>query len=128
MRPDQLVTLNDVAAGLGGAPNGVAEILLMRVHQLGWKLGVDGLVTDRFGSFFLHLLNFSELLQRVACAWQLVVSEHVKHRAPFSTFHLVDVGATTVDLHSRDASSQGSLRKKNEWWCLCERCRLEMVG
>jgi ribonuclease HI len=83
----------------------------MRVRQLGWKLGVDGLVTDRFGSFFLHLLNFSELLQRVACAWQLVVSEHVKHRAPFSTFHLVDVGATTVDLHSRDASSQGSLRK-----------------
>ena len=109
--PDQLVTLNDVAAGPSGAPNGVAEILLMRVHQLGWRLGVDGLVTDRFGSFFLHLLNFAELLQRVACAWQLVVSEHVKHRAPFSTFHLVDVGATTVDLHSRDASSQGSLRK-----------------
>ena len=30
----------------------------MRVHEFGWTLEVDGLVTDRFGSFFLHLLNF----------------------------------------------------------------------
>ena len=71
--------------------NGPTAILLTRLLRLGWGVGGQGLVQDRFGSFSLMTIAWDELVLRVKLSWGHVLATELAHRP---TFH----GLADVDL------------------------------
>ena len=107
----QLESLSLAACDSLGSLNTVSQILVQRVHQLGWAISTDGVVTDRFGSFSLSEVSWQELDLRLRWAWHSVVSVSVAHRRDFARFHLVDVDATRLCLQDMSPSDQGVYRR-----------------
>ena len=81
-------TLGLFATSLDKLPNnGPSAILLSRLRRLGWGVGSQGLIQDRFGTFSLMSIAWDELLLRFKYAWGHVLSTELAHR---NTFHGLD--------------------------------------
>ena len=87
----------------------LTSILLHRLQVLGWILAPDGSVTDKYGSFDLATLHWTELVLRLECAWIDVVASQVTHRPEFLHFGIVDVLATRHSLDQFDCYDRGVL-------------------
>ena len=71
--------------------NGPSAILLTRVRRLGWAVGGQGLLQDRFGSFSLMSLPWDELCLRFRLAWGHVLAAELGHRPTFAGLDRVDL-------------------------------------
>lgn len=71
--------------------NGPTAILLNRLMRLGWGVGGQGLVQDRFGSFSLMTIAWDELVLRVKLAWGHVLATELAHRSTFNGLSDVDL-------------------------------------
>lgn len=91
--------------------NSVSEILVQRLHQLGFSVCNGAVVQDTLGRFSILSCGFGELLVRVQLAWSLVVASRVVHRASFRGFENVDVVSTRSAYHAYSGFDQGVLRK-----------------
>ena len=60
--------------------NGPSAILHSRLTRLGWGVGGQGLVQDRFGTFSLMTVSWDELQLRFTYAWGHVLSQELGHR------------------------------------------------
>lgn len=65
--------------------NGPTAGLLARVARLGWGVGGQGLVQNRFGSFSLMPVAWDELALRLKLSWGHVLASEVAH-CPSSHF------------------------------------------
>ena len=95
----------------GYAPGSVQEILIQRIHKLGWKVVSQAEVEDEFGIFDLRLIPIQSLYFRMQWAWTRVVAQQVQHRASFAGFAGVDRGATRASLLAESDYNQGILRR-----------------
>lgn len=85
-------TLGLFASAPGTFPlNGPSAILLSRLHRLGWGVGSQGLVQDRFGTFSLMTIAWDELLIRVRYGWGHVLAQELQHRPTFDGLANVDL-------------------------------------
>ena len=75
-------------------PNALASIVQTRLAQVGLSVGLDGLVTDQFGSFDVQRTNFAEVEFRLQWAWTGFVAAKVHHRHEFHGLWQVDVAST----------------------------------
>ena len=107
----QLELLSSAAEEDLGSHNTVSQILVQRVHQLGWAIGSDAMVTDCYGTFSLGHISWQELDVRLRWAWQNVVSVGISHRLDFASFRVVDVRATRTCLAALTPCEQGILRR-----------------
>ena len=72
--------------------NGPTAVLLTRLEKVGWSVGTNGLVQDRFGSFSVFGVSWDEFVLRARLAWGTVLSLHVGHRPSFQGIELADLG------------------------------------
>ena len=91
--------------------NSVHEILLQRLHQLGFQLLPSGCVEDQLGSCGFSTCSFAEIRFRVMRQWHDVLASLLQSRQSFSAFALVDPVATRMDFASRSSFDQGVLRR-----------------
>ena len=103
--------LNKVVEERPYSPSHLSEILLQRIHQLGWKMDSVGCVQDTLGTFCLRSIHIQHLLFRIQWAWTLVIHRHVCHRPSLCAFDLVDREMTRRDVLFLDDYSQGILRR-----------------
>ena len=103
--------LDLLSEGESYVPGGLSEILLQRIHQLGWHVEGTGLVRDSLGVFCLRTVHIQHLLFRVSWAWTLVIHRHVLHRSSLVDFHLVDRELTRRDVCCLEDYDQGILRR-----------------
>lgn len=92
-------------------PGSLGEIMVQRVHSLGWRILDEARVEDLFGQFDLRAISLQELSLRVHHAWTLVVAQKVRHRGTLSQFHLVDRSLTRLGLLSLSDYDQGIVRR-----------------
>ena len=71
--------------------NGPTAILVSRLRRLGWAVGGQGLVQDRFGTFSLFGVGWDELTLRLKLAWGSVLAEELSHRPTFNGLSNVDL-------------------------------------
>ena len=91
-------------------PGSLHEILL-RIHQLGWRVVSETAVADSFGVFDLRDTPMQSLHFRMQWAWTRVVAQKVAHRPSLQNFVKVDRGATKLGLQEVGAWEQGVLRR-----------------
>ena len=91
-------------------PGSVSEILLSRLHVLGWTWTNDQRVHDGHSSFSLGQVGWKELEQRFDRSWGLVVAKHVAHRVDFNHFDKVDLAGTRKALSLLSPHAQAVLR------------------
>lgn len=93
------------------AVSSVHQVLASRLHWVGFEVGMDGWVKDRFG--WVHLVDskWTSLEIRLQWAWEQVVSSQVSHRNDFEHFGKIDIGATRRALLNCDSFDQGVLRR-----------------
>ena len=92
-------------------PGSVQEILVQRLHRLGWQVVDEHRVSDAFGSFDLRELPLQELSFRVQWAWTEVVAQQVSHRDSLRGFNKVDRLLTRQGLMDFGNYEQGVLRR-----------------
>ena len=92
-------------------PGSLHEILLQRIHQLGWRVVSETAVADSFGVFDLRDTPMQSLHFRMQWAWTRVVAQKVAHRPSLQNFVKVDRGATKLGLQEVGAWEQGVLRR-----------------
>ena len=98
------------ADGFRSAQATVSEVLCHRVHQLGWAVVSENLVSDGFGSFDLVRCNMAELKYRVSWAWLRYVATQVADRLDFDHFSSVHVEATIAGVRKFPIQDQAALR------------------
>ena len=91
--------------------NGVTQLLLTRLHWLGWGVNSVGWLVDSFGAFSLFDTCLEEVLARARRSWTYVVCSQVQHRVGMSTLHLADVQDTQDWLSLLSAHDKGLFRK-----------------
>ena len=91
--------------------NSLSEICCLRLHQVGFERGPNGIVHDQIGEFRVLLCPFGELRFRLQLAWVSIMAVHVQHRPSFRGFRLVDVVHTRAAYLRFDPFDQGVLRK-----------------
>ena len=109
--PVQLEVLSSIVraeceSGIGA----LHQVLVHRIHKLGWEVGEAGLCKDRFGWFSLRDLHWNELVHRLELGWQLVVASHLQHREDFTFFHRANISATRVALAALSPYDRGIAR------------------
>jgi ribonuclease HI len=77
--------------GEGLPHNGPTSVLLSRLHRIGWAVGGQGLVQDRFGTFSVSHVAWDELVLRFKFAWGRVLADEVAHRPTFNGIEHVDL-------------------------------------
>ena len=92
-------------------PGSLLEILVQRVHFLGWRIAGTTAVEDALGVFDLREVALQELSLRVHFAWTRVVAQKVGHRASLVDFHRVDRHQTRLGLLQFPDYAQGILRR-----------------
>ena len=92
-------------------PGSVQEILVQRIHKLGWRIVSEVEVEDELGIFDLRQIPIQSLYFRLQWAWTCVVARQVQHRASFSGFAKVDRGATRASVLEETDYHQGILRR-----------------
>lgn len=92
-------------------PGNVSEVLVQRLHTLGWRICSDTVVEDCLGQFDLRTVSLQELSYRVHLAWTFVVAQKVQHRVTFNAFHKVDRQLTRTGLMDFGDYEQGILRR-----------------
>lgn len=105
-----LSSLRDNPAGFTVGPGSLTQVLIQRMHILGWSLNADGFVTDSIGSFHLVDTCWDDVRTRVHFAWQKVVWEQIKQRKDFTGFLQSDVHFTRQVLATLGAYEAGILR------------------
>ena len=75
-------------------PGSVSEILLARLHSVGWTWTGTQKVHDGHSIFSLGHVGWKELECRFDRSWGLVVAKQIAHRADFSHFDKVDLYGT----------------------------------
>ena len=98
------------SADLDLPANGPTAVLLARVRRLGWAVGTNGLVQDRYGVFSVMQVGWDELYQRVAMSWGHVMGQEVAHRASFQGIEMADPQAVTSALAHFGTADQVYLR------------------
>ena len=91
--------------------NSVHEILVQRLHQLGFDVGDEGLIRDALGVFDLVACSIPELLIRMQRQWVSVLASQLRHRATFVDFARVDLFATRAAYMSLSPFDQGVMRR-----------------
>ena len=91
--------------------NTLSEIFCQRLHQVGLRPDLHGVVRDQIGEFRVLHCPFGELRFRLQLAWTSVMAAHVQHRPSFRGFHLVDVAHTRAAYLKFEPFDQGVLRK-----------------
>ena len=91
--------------------NGVTQLLLNRLHWLGWSVTPQGQIVDHLGRFSLFDSCLEEVMYRAKSAWKYVVCAHVQHRIGMSSMHLADVVETQSWLAVLPAADKGLFRK-----------------
>jgi len=71
--------------------NGPTAVLLSRIRRLGWAVGGQGLLQDRFGTFSLFSVSWDELQLRLRLAWGAVLASEVAHRPTFGGLENADL-------------------------------------
>ena len=71
--------------------NGPTSVLLSRLGRIGWAVGGQGLVQDRFGTFSVVHTAWDELVLRFKLSWGQVLADEVAHRPTFSGIEHVDL-------------------------------------
>ena len=92
-------------------PGSVSEILLQRIHCLGWRVRSDHELEDCFGVFHLRDVPLQELSFRAHWAWTSVVARQVSHRSSLQAFGQVDRQLTAEGLREFEDYDQGILRR-----------------
>ena len=105
---DRLAQLHDGKLWL--PPSAVTEVLLARVHALGWTWTVDQQVSDGLSCFSLVGCGWSELERRLYRSWTYVVARSVQHGDTLRDFTLVDLHATCSAVSKLDPHAQAVLR------------------
>ena len=90
--------------------NGPSAILLSRLRRLGWGVGSQGLVQDRFGTFSLMMVAWDELLIRVRYGWGHVLAQELVHRPTFAGLENVDLAELHLALKTFGPVDQVYLR------------------
>ena len=90
--------------------NGPTAVLASRVRRLGWAVGGQGLLQDRFGSFSLMQVAWDELVLRFQFSWGHVLAQAVSHRPTFSGLSQVDLPELHRSLKEYGAADQVFLR------------------
>ena len=90
--------------------NGPSAILLSRLRRLGWGVGSQGLVQDRFGTFSLMTVAWDELLIRVRYGWGHVLAQELVHRPTFAGLENVDLAELHLALKAFGPVDQVYLR------------------
>ena len=103
--------LHSCAVDATGARSSVSNVLVHRLHLLGWTFQTATRVVDGYGSFDLCALSWSEIHLRMTWSWQHVVAQAVSHRTDFQHFVQVNVPATRRALLAHSVSDQGVLRR-----------------
>ena len=85
--------------GEGLPHNGPTSVLLSRLHRIGWAVGGQGLVQDRFGTFSVSHVAWDELVLRFKFSWGRVLAEEVAHRPTFNGIEHVDLPELYRALH-----------------------------
>lgn len=88
----------------------VSQIVLSRLHLLGWSWTSENLVQDGMSAFSLVDCGWAELEFRLWRAWTCFVARQVCHRDTLADFHLVDLRATHVAVAKLDPHEQAILR------------------
>ena len=89
----------------------VSDILLQRIHMLGWRVSEGWEIHDSIGSFLLQKVHRQALLFRINWAWTFVIHRHVQHRESLVAFDQVDRELTRADLFGLDDYSVGILSR-----------------
>lgn len=106
-----LVRLLEVHRGTACLPFcSVSQIVLSRLHILGWSWTSENLVQDGLSAFSLVDCGWAELEFRLWRAWTLFVARQVCHRDTLADFHLVDLRATHAAVAKLDPHEQAILR------------------
>ena len=90
--------------------NGPTAVLGTRIARLGWAVGTNGLVQDRFGSFSVVQVGWDELWLRTALSWGHVMGVEVEHRSSFQGIDQADILETQSALAHFGLSDQVYLR------------------
>ena len=93
-------------------PGSLLEILVQRLHLLGWRIVGNTAVEDALGLFDLREVALQELSMRVHFAWTSVVAHKVRHRNSFRDFHRVDRHQTRLGLLQFPDYAQGVLPQR----------------
>ena len=91
--------------------NSIHEILLQRLHQLGFQILPNGCVLDALGPCDFSTCSFAEIRVRVMRQWHEFLSSQLRSRLSFCDFSLVDPCATRLDFVSQTSFHQGVLRR-----------------
>ena len=90
--------------------NGPTAILVSRLRRLGWSVGGQGLVQDRFGTFSLLGVSWDELVLRLKLSWGSVLACEVAHRPTFNGLSDVDLPELHRSLQKFSPADQIYLR------------------
>ena len=90
--------------------NGPTAILVSRLRRVGWAIGGQGLLQDRFGIFSLMHVAWDELLLRLKLSWGHVLSHELTHRSTFFGLAQVDLPELHRVLRTFGAVDQVYLR------------------
>lgn len=97
--------------GASYCPGSVSEIVVQRIHMLGWHVVDHSQVRDRFGVFDLREIALQELSLRVHDAWTQVVAQKVAHRVTLRDYSKVDRRLTRQGLLDFSDYDQGIIRR-----------------
>ena len=104
------------ASGDSSLPqNGPTNILQMRIQRLGWAVGTNGLVQDRYGTFSLLQVGWDELWLCVALSWSHVLCQEVAHRSTFQGLESADILESQSVLSNFSSADQVYLRCALGW-------------
>ena len=98
------------ADGFRSAQATVSEVLCHRLHQLGWQVLSERIVSDQYGSFDLASCNVVELRTRVGWSWLQVVAQKLENRLDFAHFSSVHVADTLAGVRKFPIQDQAALR------------------
>ena len=89
----------------------MTQLLVERLHFLGWTCTHGVKVKDLFGEFSLLQVSFPELVLRICHAWGHVIADAVSHRKTFDGLHKADFAGTRAYVRGLDQTDQGIFRK-----------------
>eukprot|EP00435_Cladocopium_sp_Y103_P021342 s684_g5.t1 len=110
--PDKVVAMLSLfsAEGVHLPHNGPTAVLRACLQRLGWGIGTNGLVQDRFGSFCVTQVGWDELVLRVSMSWGAVMGAEVEHRPTFQGLEAADILELQSALKHFGVSDQVYLR------------------